>query len=214
MSTSAFNGDFSQGRFNATVDSRTFSRQPVDQTFYPNDSDPDEPQRTDSEGSQGPHLPPSSPTPSEKNERAPENEPWFSPDFLDLAWDSLSLACFSAVATKRDEILLNSQSNLAMKVVIYLTTEIAAILLIPVSIIEGIFRFAISSLLYPFAVMNVISTGDESFYETLLGNHVIAFGAVIVGVQATFANLNPNQNLDDEINSIKNHYPVLAKFLQ
>lgn len=149
-------------------------------------------------------------------------QPWFSEEFRTTAVFSIAEACINAVVDHRNTVLGRySASGIAMKGVIYLTTELALILLIPVAIIEGVARFAIACLVYPLAAMHIISDDphenmDDSydFYAKVVSGHLYAAGAILKASHGAVAHLNPKAGVDLDADTISRHFPLITGFVK
>lgn len=150
------------------------------------------------------------------NSRDPriDSTPWFSDELTEQVKLSVTKLCLTKITSARDHTLINnSESGLLTKGIVYLTTEIAFILLVPVALIESAFRFAIGCLAYPLAATDVISDDEDDFYVRVLKTSPIK--TAISGLEAfhsTFLGLNPTKEIGNAMESIDSHFPLLGTF--
>ena len=144
-----------------------------------------------------------------------EGDGMFSTTFKAQAWYSLAGACLESVTAWRNDSFDSHESTLAGKSMSYLAAELTVIAMIPVAVIEGIVRLAVSTLAYLVDVLGCIKAteeGDDTWYDCFKAGHVFALLAGIKSLHLGIANLNPwNEGID--LSDATSHFPVLAGVL-
>lgn len=138
---------------------------------------------------------------------APVDNSWISQDTIDTAKYCFSLAFVNAAMNFRNDKLTNS--NIVMKAVAYIVTEVAMIFGLALSIVEGVVREALAFIITLFVSCGVLSNDTGSFYGKFENGGRLALLAGLRSFHGIFQNLNPKQNMNFADAAVVNFHPVL-----